>query len=75
MPPDVKGVVHLCDAPTECKCTMVNRPDSFVWYHLLPSSKQISRVIAREFVSVVKGEEWPCDVLGLELQRWDQERF
>jgi phospholipase/lecithinase/hemolysin len=54
-PLNVQGVVHLCD-PSGANCTTQTSPDSFEWYDPLHPSEQTSRVVAREFVSVLGGK-------------------
>lgn len=57
-PLNVTGAVHECDA-TGMQCTTSTSPDSFMWYDDLHPSEQTDRVIAREFVDVVKGKsQW-----------------
>lgn len=53
-PLNVTGTVHQCDASGQ-QCTDSDSPDSFLWYDALHPSEQTDRVIAREFVGVVKG--------------------
>ncbi|KAK4499334.1 hypothetical protein PRZ48_009847 [Zasmidium cellare] len=53
-PLNVTGAVHECDA-SGAACTNSESPDSFMWYDDLHPSEQTDRVIAREFVGVVKG--------------------
>ncbi|CAE7174737.1 hypothetical protein P3342_007831 [Pyrenophora teres f. teres] len=64
VPLNVQGVEHLCDANGK-NCSSTNSPDSFMWYDPLHPSEQTSRVIAREFVSVLGGKSkyasyWGC---------------
>jgi phospholipase/lecithinase/hemolysin len=47
-PLDVTGYAHF-------NGTVNASPDSFMWYDELHPSEQTDRVIAREFVDVVKG--------------------
>jgi phospholipase/lecithinase/hemolysin len=54
-PPNVQGVVKLCDAQTSSNCTLADSPDSYEWYDPLHPSEQTSRVIAREFANVIAG--------------------
>lgn len=53
-PLNVTGVVHRCDA-TGANCYTSDSPDSFMWYDDLHLSEQTARVVARNFVDVVKG--------------------
>lgn len=54
-PPNVKGVVHLCNEQGK-NCTTASSPDSYMWYDPLHPSEQTSRIVAREFVSVLNGK-------------------
>ena len=55
-PLNVQGVAHLCDAQGQnCTVTSQSDRDSFEWYDPLHPSEQTSRVVAREFVSVISG--------------------
>jgi phospholipase/lecithinase/hemolysin len=54
-PLNVQGVVNACDVQG-ANCTKSSSPDSFVWFDPLHPSEQTSRVIAREFVSVMGGK-------------------
>jgi phospholipase/lecithinase/hemolysin len=54
-PVNVEGVVKLCDT-TGANCTTQSSPDSYEWFDPLHPSEQTSRVIAKEFVSVVSGK-------------------
>jgi len=54
-PPNVTGVVHECEVSNSSACTTNASPDSFLWYDTLHPSEQTDRIIAEEFVNVVKG--------------------
>jgi phospholipase/lecithinase/hemolysin len=54
-PPNVQGVVNVCNTQG-ANCTKSSSPDSYEWYDPLHPSEQTSRVVAREFVSVIGGE-------------------
>lgn len=54
-PLNVHGVNHLCDVQGN-NCTLHESPDSYAWYDPLHPSEQTSRIIAREFVSVMSGQ-------------------
>lgn len=53
-PLDVQGYNRHCNA-TGGNCQTSSSPDSFLWFDALHPSEQTDRVIAREFVEVVKG--------------------
>lgn len=53
-PLNVNGYVNHCNT-TGGDCQANPSPDSFVWYDELHPSEQTERVIAKEFVNVVKG--------------------
>lgn len=53
-PLDVRGYNRHCNA-TGGNCQTSSSPDSFLWFDALHPSEQTDRVIAREFVEVVKG--------------------
>lgn len=56
-PLNVTGVAHLCNAQgTNCTSTSQSDRDSYEWYDPLHPSEQTSRVVAREFVSVLGGK-------------------
>ncbi|KAF2278818.1 uncharacterized protein EI97DRAFT_413696 [Westerdykella ornata] len=52
--PNVTGVVNKCDVQGK-NCVLAKSPDSFLWFDELHPSEQASRVVAREFVGVLKG--------------------
>jgi len=54
-PLNVQGVTHLCDTQGT-NCTLSDSPDSYAWYDPIHPSEQTSRIVAREFVSVMSGE-------------------
>jgi phospholipase/lecithinase/hemolysin len=54
-PLNVQGVVHLCNLQG-ANCTTAASPDSYEWYDPLHPSEQTSRVVAREFTSVIGGK-------------------
>jgi phospholipase/lecithinase/hemolysin len=51
-PLNVQGVVHLCNLQG-ANCTTATSPDSYEWYDPLHPSEQTSRIVAREFTSVI----------------------
>jgi hypothetical protein len=53
-PLNVTGVVHKCD-PQGANCTMADSPDSYMWYDEIHPSQQTSRIVAKEFLSVLSG--------------------
>ena len=53
-PANVTGYSHQCSV-AGTNCTASASPDSFVWYDPLHPSEQTDRIIARNFVDVVKG--------------------
>jgi len=53
-PANVTGFIHHCDIHTGT-CVDEPSPDSLMWYDELHLSEQTARVVAREFVKVVKG--------------------
>lgn len=53
-PLDVQGYNRHCNS-TGGNCQTSSSPDSFLWFDALHPSEQTDRVIAREFVEVVKG--------------------
>ncbi|PSR82358.1 carbohydrate esterase family 16 protein [Coniella lustricola] len=56
-PANVTGFYHHCDANNNSICTTAPEPlDTFLWYDELHPSNKTSSVIAKEFVSVAKGE-------------------
>jgi phospholipase/lecithinase/hemolysin len=54
-PLNVQGVTKLCNSSGQ-NCTIASSPDSYEWFDPLHPSEQTSRVIAREFVSVIGGK-------------------
>ncbi|CAK4032717.1 carbohydrate esterase family 16 [Lecanosticta acicola] len=68
-PLNVTGVVHRCDA-TGNHCVTNASPDSYLWYDDLHPSEQTERVIAREFVNVVKGTSRWAMYWGGEKRGW-----
>jgi phospholipase/lecithinase/hemolysin len=54
-PLNVQGVVHLCNLQG-ANCTTATSPDSYEWYDPLHPSEQTSRIVAREFTSVIGGK-------------------
>ncbi|OCL10458.1 carbohydrate esterase family 16 protein [Glonium stellatum] len=54
-PLNVTGYENHCSI-TGSNCTRTNSPDSFLWYDELHPSEQTDRVIAKNFVDVVRGE-------------------
>lgn len=54
-PLNVTGVANQCGV-TGGNCTLAASPDSYLWYDALHPSEQTSRVVAREFVNVLRGE-------------------
>jgi hypothetical protein len=53
-PLNVQGYVNHCNV-TGGDCVANSSPDSFMWYDELHPSEQTERVVAQEFVKVVKG--------------------
>jgi phospholipase/lecithinase/hemolysin len=53
-PLNVTGTVHQCDNMGE-NCVDADSPDSYLWYDALHPGEQAERIIAREFLDVVKG--------------------
>jgi phospholipase/lecithinase/hemolysin len=54
-PANVQGVAHLCNLQGQ-NCTVPTSPDSYEWYDPLHPSEQTSRIVAREFSSVIGGK-------------------
>jgi phospholipase/lecithinase/hemolysin len=54
-PLNVTGSSLACDAAGN-NCTDDKNRDAYLWYDELHPSEQASRVVAREFVGVLKGE-------------------
>lgn len=54
-PLDVQGVGKVCDVEGN-NCKISASLDSFAWYDPLHPSEQTSRVVAKEFVSVLGGK-------------------
>jgi hypothetical protein len=48
-------VAHLCNLQGQ-NCTVPTSPDSYEWYDPLHPSEQTSRIVAREFSSVIGGK-------------------
>ena len=53
-PLNVTGFSHHCSV-TGTNCVASTSPDSFVWYDELHPSEQTERIVAQNFVDVVKG--------------------
>ncbi|KAI9706938.1 MAG: hypothetical protein M1820_004524 [Bogoriella megaspora] len=53
-PANVTGWVDVCDASGK-NCTLAESPDSYMWYNALHPSEQTDRVVAKNFVDVVRG--------------------
>ena len=53
-PLNVTGFSHVCNV-TGGDCVASTSPDSYVWFDPLHPSEQTERVIAKNFVDVVKG--------------------
>jgi len=53
-PYNVTGFIHHCNT-TGGDCTTLPNEDSFLWYDELHPSQQTERVVAKNFVDVVKG--------------------
>lgn len=57
-PLNVTGYINHCNL-TGGDCVTNPNPDSFTWYDELHPSEQVERVIAMNFVDVVKGaSQW-----------------
>ena len=54
-PLNVTGTVNQCNLQGG-DCVRATSPDSFMWFDNLHPSEQTDRVIAKNFVEVVKGE-------------------
>ncbi|KAF2746340.1 carbohydrate esterase family 16 protein [Sporormia fimetaria CBS 119925] len=52
---NVTGFVNQCDVQGQ-NCKKADSPDSFLWFDELHPSEQASRIVAREFVGVLKGK-------------------
>ena len=59
-PLNVTGYENHCNSNgTDCVDVGASSPDSFLWYDILHPSEQTDRIIAQNFVDVVKGEsQW-----------------
>ncbi|KAF2235564.1 carbohydrate esterase family 16 protein [Viridothelium virens] len=56
-PLNVTGYENHCNANnTDCVDIGASSPDSFMWYDILHPSEQTDRIIAQNFVDVVRGE-------------------
>lgn len=56
-PLNVQGVSHVCNLQGgNCTTAGVKERDSYMWYDPLHPSEQTSRIVAREFVSVLGGK-------------------
>jgi phospholipase/lecithinase/hemolysin len=53
-PLNTTGFIHHCNL-ARANCTSLPSPDSFVWYDELHPSEQTERIVAQNFVDVVKG--------------------
>ena len=53
-PANVTGFENHCDM-MGMNCVRPQSPDSFLWYDELHPSEQADRIIARNFVDVLKG--------------------
>jgi hypothetical protein len=54
-PANVTGFISHCNMDSSV-CTQLPSPDSFLWYDESHPSQQADRIIAREFVGVIKRE-------------------
>lgn len=49
------GYNNHCDQKTN-KCTRLPHPETFLWFDELHPSEQTDKIIAEQFIQVVKGE-------------------
>ncbi|KAI9710306.1 MAG: hypothetical protein M1820_002800 [Bogoriella megaspora] len=55
-PLNVTGYENVCNSNgSSCVDEGINNPDSYMWYDILHPSEQVDRIIAQNFVDVVKG--------------------